>query len=105
MAKVMAGVRQDSGYSLRQRLLFVAQHGQNRPVQLDQRLKKRLKGNLVETAQPSAAQGQTCQEFPYEPQLRFAALWGQAVKADDQTTVLLSALCQAGPVLSLAAGK
>jgi hypothetical protein len=74
-------------------------------VNTTQRLKKCLKGSLVKAAQPAAAEAQTGKQFADEPQLRFAAFWGQTIQGDDQATVLLSGLSQAVPVLTLVAGQ
>ena len=99
MAEMMACIRQDSGYSLRQRFLLIAQDSQDRPWQMAQRFKKGLEGDLIEATQPPTTQGQTVQEFTDEPQLRLTTFRSQPVESNDQAPIL------AGRIFSISWGN
>jgi hypothetical protein len=55
LTKLIATVGQDRGHSRDQARLLVAEHGQDGPLQVLQRLQKGFEGGLILSSQPATA--------------------------------------------------
>jgi len=105
LTTLIATVGQDRGHGRYQALLLVAEHGQDGPFEVLQRLQKGFERGLILLAEPATAPRQATGEFTDEPNLGLAPLRRQAVEGHDQAALLLGNLGEASPVLPLVAGQ
>ena len=96
-------MRQDRGHGRHQSFLLVAEHGENRPLQMLQRGQEGFECGLILLAQPATAQGQAARKLADEPNLRLTPLGRQAVECHNQAALLLGDLGQVVFVLPLMA--
>jgi len=83
--------------------LLVAEPGQNRPLQVRERLQKGFERGLVLRSQPATASGEAAGELPDAPDGRLARLGRHAVEGHEQAAVRRGDLGHAVSVLPLVA--
>src|SRR5215470_496646 len=105
LTKLIATLRQHLGHRRHQAGLLVAEHRQNRPLQLREGLQEGFERGVSLLREPAASPGQGTGELSNEPELRLAAFGSQAIQSDEQAAWGLSALSQTVPGLSLVAGQ
>src|ERR671922_2740072 len=105
LTKLITTLRQHLGHRWHQAGLLVAEHRQNRPLQLREGLREGYERGVILLREPAASQGQATGELSNEPELRLAAFGSQAIQSDDQAALGLGDLSQTVPVLPLVAGQ
>ena len=105
LTELMTAVGQDGGDGRYQARLFVAEDGQNRPLQVLQGGEERLERGLIQLSKLTTAQRQPCGQVAHKPNVRLAPLGREAIQGDDHAALLLGDLGQSPALLTLVAGQ